>query len=237
MTVALELASWLVLQQGATRHQIDEVLSPGGRINRGTRSTRLRELRMRLGQDPDGNFHFPHVNSQPDKAYRLAGVSCDWINFQHLTRTEHPAGSTEREEALLQALQLVRGRPFTGVAARRYTWAEDLTQDIIKTVVHVADELADINLQRGDGRGALWAATRGLHVAREAEQLWRHKFRALTLLGQDAELEDSIRSLESNLLEWGCTMEEETNETIRLLQAPATAPPRTAPNQGCATPH
>ncbi|MGW1364912.1 LysM peptidoglycan-binding domain-containing protein [Streptomyces chartreusis] len=219
-TTALELAAWLVLHPGANAHQVDEVLAPHGRISRDTRNSRIRELRKWLGSnsDADGDLYLPHVASQPDKAFRLVGVGCDWITFQQLA-DDYSGDDTAREVRLKAALDLVQGRPFSGIPARRYVWAEDISQDIIKRIVHVADELAERRLQNGDGRSALWAANRGLHVARETEQLWRHRFRAHALLGEHSELESAIRDLEALLLELGCSMEEETDEVLRLLQA------------------
>ncbi|MFE2470311.1 LysM peptidoglycan-binding domain-containing protein [Streptomyces mirabilis] len=217
-TTALELAAWLVLHPGANAHQVDEVLAPHGRISRDTRNSRIRELRKWLGNDADGVLHLPHIATQPDKLFRLAGVDCDWLTFQQLV-DDRSGDDTARELRLKSALDLVGGRPFSGIPARRYVWAEDITQDIIKKIVHAADELAERRLQHGDGRSALWAANRGLHVAREAEQLWRHRFRAHALLGQDEELEDAIRALEALLLELGCSMDDETDEVLRLLQA------------------
>ncbi|WP_331736178.1 bacterial transcriptional activator domain-containing protein [Streptomyces sp. NBC_00057] len=118
---------------------------------------------------------------------------------------------------LRQALELVHGRPFSGIPSRRYAWAESLAQEMTSAIVDAADDLADRYLARGDARNALWAATRGLTVAREMEYLWRHKFRALSLLGEEAALESSIRQLDELLLELGSSMDEETEQVLRLL--------------------
>ncbi|MEU3181390.1 LysM peptidoglycan-binding domain-containing protein [Streptomyces albidoflavus] len=216
-TVALELAAWLVLHPGATSHQIDEVLAPNGRSNRDTRNSRLRELRKWLGEREDGTLYLPLLASQPDRRFRLQHVTCDWDAFQNLA-ADHTGDLADRQERLHRALDLVRGRPFSGIPARRYSWSEDIVQEIITAVVHVADELADLRLRESDGRGALWAATRGLQVAREAEQLWRQRFRAHALLGEERELEAAIRSMEAMLLDLGYAMEAETSDTLRLLQ-------------------
>ena len=78
---------------------------------------------------------------------------------------------------------------------------------------------------RGAARNALWAATRGLAVAREVECLWRHKFKALSLLGDEAALETSIRQLDELLLELGSSMDEETEQVLRLLSQAWSANP------------
>lgn len=218
-TTALEFIAWLALHPGAGRHEIDELLSPGGRVSNDTRSSRTTDIRRWLGTSPDGNPYLPHLNAQPDRLLRLDGVACDWHLFEQYADDGHQDSTPDGTRLLHQALSLVRGRPFAGVPPRRYQWAEAATQDMIKRIVHVAEDLADRSLHDGDGRGALWAATRGLDIAREAEVLWRAKFRALALLGHHIELEQAARSLEAFLLELGCSMDEETIEILQQLQA------------------
>ncbi|MFG3533067.1 LysM peptidoglycan-binding domain-containing protein [Streptomyces sp. NPDC047917] len=216
-TLALEVTAWLVLHPGANHHQLDEVLAPGGIVTRDTRNTRLGDVRRWLGADAQGNKHLPHVSTQPDKLYRLAQVDCDWDRFQQLAHSGRTADGPVREQLLRQALELVHGRPFSGIPSRRYAWAESLAQEMISAIVDAADDLAERYLARGDARNALWAATRGLDVAREMECLWRHKFRALSLLGEEAALESSVRQLDELLLELGSPMDEETEQVLRML--------------------
>ncbi|MFE7948219.1 LysM peptidoglycan-binding domain-containing protein [Streptomyces sp. NPDC057426] len=217
-TRALELAAFLVLHPGATAPQIDEVLSPrGGLTNPKTRNTRLRDVRRWLGLDDEGEPFFRRMAKHAD-GHRLVGVECDWIQFQLLhdiaLQVPRPQGVT----LLHRALELVRGRPFSGVNSTYYSWAEPIVEDINDTVVNSASMLANWHLEAGNGRGALWAAGRGLEVAREREELWRHRFRALALLGDHAGLEDAIRRLETLLVDNGWAMEEETAEAIRMAQ-------------------
>lgn len=216
-TLALEMTAWLALHPGANHHQLDEVLAPGGIVTRDTRNTRLGDVRRWLGADTQGNKHLPHVSTQPDKLYRLAGVDCDWDRFQQLAHSGRTTDGPAGEQLLRQALELVHGRPFSGIPSRRYAWAESLAQEMISSIVDTADDLAERYLARGDARNALWAATRGLDVAREMECLWRHKFRALSLLGEEAALESSVRQLDELLLELGSSMDEETEQILRLL--------------------
>lgn len=216
-TLALEMTAWLVLHPGANHHQLDEVLAPGGFVTRDTRNTRLGDVRRWLGTDGQGNKHLPHVSAQPDKLYRLAGVDCDWGRFQELVHASRTVDDPDNKVLLRQALELVHGRPFSGIPSRRYAWAESLAQEMISAIVDAADELSEGYLAGGDARNALWAATRGLNVAREMECLWRHKFRALSLLGEDAALESSVRQLDELLLELGASMDTETEQVLRVL--------------------
>ncbi|MFE6904447.1 LysM peptidoglycan-binding domain-containing protein [Streptomyces sp. NPDC057717] len=215
-TVATELVSWLALRtDGATRHELDEVIAPGGgRVENNTRNGRVREARRWLG-----DAYYPKLNEQPDRKHRLVGVACDWHQFQDLTTQAARAGGDEGRAMLRRALELVRGRPFTGIPPRRYVWAENLTQNMTSAVVDAADGLAARCLDAGDAQGALWAAGRGLDTGREREALWRHRFEALAQLGAHDELEAAIQQLNQYLLEADLPMERETEETIRRLDA------------------
>ncbi|MFF1360996.1 hypothetical protein [Streptomyces sp. NPDC058297] len=215
-TVATELVSWLALRtDGATRHELDEVIAPGGgRVENNTRNGRVREVRRWLGDE-----YYPKLNEQPDRKHRLVGVACDWHQFQDLTTQAARAGGDEGRAMLRRALDLVQGRPFTGIPPRRYVWAEALTQNMISAVVDVADDLAARCLAARDPQGALWASGRGLDTAREREVLWRHRFEALAQLGAHDELEAAIQQLNQYLLDADLPMERETEETIRRLDA------------------
>ncbi|MFD4716172.1 LysM peptidoglycan-binding domain-containing protein [Streptomyces sp. NPDC058430] len=215
-TVATELVSWLALRpDGASRHELDEVIAAGGgRVENNTRNGRVREVRRWLG-----DAYYPKLNEQPDRKHRLVGVACDWHQFQDLTTQAARAGGDEGRAMLRRALELVRGRPFTGIPPRRYVWAENLTQDMISAVVDAADDLAARCLAACDAQGALWAAGRGLDTGREREVLWRHRFEALAQLGAHDELEAAIQQLNQYLLEADLPMEGETEETIRRLDA------------------
>ncbi|MCX4399961.1 LysM peptidoglycan-binding domain-containing protein (plasmid) [Streptomyces sp. NBC_00053] len=220
-TVAMELTCWLALRtDGATRHELDEVIAPGGgRVENNTRNGRIREVRRWLGEDKTGEPYYPKLNTQADRKHRLAGVACDWHQFQDLVAQAAGHDGDQARALLRRALELVRGRPFTGIPPRRYVWAENLAQDMISTVVDAADDLAARCLTDGDAQGALWAAGRGLETGREREVLWRHRFEALAQLGAHTELEAAIQQLNQYLLEADLPMEPETEQTIRRLDA------------------
>ncbi|WUT01751.1 LysM peptidoglycan-binding domain-containing protein (plasmid) [Streptomyces sp. NBC_00708] len=221
-TLALELTAWLALHPGATSHQLDEVIAPSGRVTRDTRNSRMGGVRKWLGAanpaDPT-TLYLPHMNQQADKLYRLSGVRCDWAEFERLVQESHRADGADAQRLLRQALTLVRGRPFAGIPARRYTWAEPLCQDMVSAIVDAADDLADRCLKLGDARGALWAVARGLDAAREMECLWRHKFRALAMLGQFDELAAEVRELDALVLDLGTAVEEATEELLQELES------------------
>ncbi|MFZ3562854.1 LysM peptidoglycan-binding domain-containing protein [Streptomyces sp. BH097] len=220
-TVATELVTCLALRpDGATRHELDEVIAPGGgRVENNTRNGRIREVRRWLGEDESGTPYYPKLNTQTDRKHRLVGVGCDWWQFQDLTAQAAGQDGAEARTLLRRALELVRGRPFTGIPPRRYAWAQTVTEDMISAVADAADDLAARCLAAGDAEGALWAAGRGLDAGREREVLWRHRFEALAALGAHDELEAAIQQLSQYLLEADLSMEAATEDVIRRLDA------------------
>ena len=105
--------------------------------------------------------------------YRLHhGVRLDWSRFWVLAAHAQPG--PEGVPVLRAALNLVTGRPFSGVPARGFGWAEVGHRALIEgTVVDVAEDLARRCLAAGDSAGAAWAARQGLAVSPADERLYR----------------------------------------------------------------
>ncbi|MFB7763684.1 BTAD domain-containing putative transcriptional regulator [Streptomyces xiamenensis] len=219
----LEAAAWLALHPGSDRFELDEALWPGmAEVPKGTRNPRISQVRAWLGRDDNGDPFLRHLTYQYSPAVR-----CDWDLFQqHVAAAAGQADVLEAEKSLAQALGLVRGRPFTGIDPRRYVWAEHLTQDMISAIVDAAADLAEFRLERGAAREALWAATKGLECAPEAETLHRIAFRAHHALGDMEGLERAAGQLDMLLTQWSIDMEGETAILLgQLLNQPA-APTR-----------
>ncbi|MFD5786682.1 hypothetical protein ACFWH1_08575, partial [Streptomyces sp. NPDC127037] len=51
------------------------------------------------------------------------------------------------------------------------------------------------------------------------ECLWRHKFRALAMLGQYDELDAAVRELDSLVLDLGSAVNEATEHTLQQLES------------------
>ncbi|WP_103528994.1 LysM peptidoglycan-binding domain-containing protein [Streptomyces sp. SM12] len=217
---ALETAAWIALHPDTHKEAMDEDLWPGQRVRAQTRNPRVSNVRSWLGCDPTGDHYFPFITGG---IYRFKGVQVDWHIFQQLAAQGAGLDGEAGEEVLRTALALVRGRPFAGVQQHRYAWAEHMAQDMISAIVDVADDLADRYLDRGDARGALWAATKGLAAAPEAEQLHRTALRAHHALGDREGLERAARTLEGLLTEWQVDMQD---DTARLLHELLTTPAR-----------
>ena len=135
-----EIVAYLALHPGGTAHAFDEAIWPGARVGVDTRNSTLSRARRWLGRAPDGE---PSVSIVTDHlGYRLhPDVTTDWHDFLTLARRGLTAGDAGLPD-LQAAMRLVRGRPFTGIDPRDYTWAEPDIQEMISTIEDVAAALA-----------------------------------------------------------------------------------------------
>jgi len=165
--------------QGATTEQVAAALSPVRRLSPATIWSLASRTRKWLGSAPDGTPYYPRT---PDAgAHRLhPEVRTDWSRWLELVG--HDAATTPVER-LMAALDLVRGRPFDGVAERHYAWAEPLRQDMAAAVVDVAHEVARRCLAARDPVTARRACRVGRSVDPASELLWRDALRAEYLAG------------------------------------------------------
>lgn len=218
----IELAAWLVLHPNLDHHAVDEAMWPGRETARKYRNATVSRLRTWLGTDEDGTPFFPPIATTSDARYALApAVDSDWHHFQRLTAAAAQSPGPQAAAQLRAALDLVRGRPFSGVNSRRYAWAEHQAQDMISAIVDAAADLAEHCLAQGDPRGALWSATKGLDAAPEMENLYRILFRTYAALGDYDALERAAEKLDTLNMELGVDMEESTAETLAQLSKSA----------------
>ncbi|WEB45432.1 LysM peptidoglycan-binding domain-containing protein [Streptomyces yunnanensis] len=218
----IELAAWLVLHPNLDHHAVDEAMWPGRETARKYRNATVSRLRTWLGTDEDGNPFFPPIATTSDARYALAPtVDSDWHHFQRLTAAAVKSPGPQAAARLRAALELVRGRPFSGVNSRRYAWAEHQAQDMISAIVDAAADLAEHCLAQGDPRGALWAAAKGLDAAPEMENLYRVLFRTYAALGDYDALERAAEKLDTLNMELGVDMEESTAEILAQLSKSA----------------
>lgn len=217
-----EIAAWMVLHPGLDHHALDEAIWPGRDVSRKTRNPWISRLRTLLGTATDGTKYLPAIATTDDARYRFANqVTSDWQLFQDLAAKGAASSGDHADDLLRAALDMVRGRPFSGVPPRKYVWAEHLAQDMIAAIVDAAATLGERRLALADPRGALWATTKGLDVAPEAEHLYRINFRAHHALGDHEGLERAAGQLERLCDALGSDMEDATVELLRSLLASA----------------
>ena len=215
-----EIAAWLALHPGKSRHELDEAIWPGQRILADTRNTNVSKLRTWLGRDPllpadDPNgAYLPPIS---DGVYAFNDqVTSDWSQFQDLYQQGMHSAGTAADIALAGALALVRGRPLSDIDPSKYAWAEYDIQEMISAVVDVAHELATRRLGVRDYRAATAAASRGLVCDQQSELLYRDLFTIYSETGDRQGLERTAHQLSRIAVETGC---DAAPETVALVNA------------------
>jgi DNA-binding SARP family transcriptional activator len=192
-----ELACFLALhaERNVTSEEVRAALWPGDLGSAEVSAKSLRNtvslLRKALGHDlvPD---------AQKGSGYRLApGVGCDWTVFSELVQSATGAHETEQ---LRQALCLVRGAPFEGVAPGTFTWAwtELFVSRMEVAIASAARRLAALALAQNDAELSTWAALQGLSASPYDRELWSTYLHASARSGRDA-LERSWKSAQAVL--------------------------------------
>lgn len=138
-----ELAAYLATTPHPSPAGIDQALWPTS-ANPATRYAALSRLRRWLGCGPDGT---PWLSPN---TLQWRGAT-DVAQFYALTGTTNPRQKPSIDpdrlkqlpiEHLHSALLLVRGRPFDGVPAKRYEWADRLRVELTLDIAAVADAVA-----------------------------------------------------------------------------------------------
>lgn len=211
----LELATYLVLNPGATHSQIDDAIWPnrGPGDNFSTRNPATTKLRRWLGTSPDGQDYVPRHQS----TYSLhQSVTSDVAIWDSLVAGNATQAATE---ALEEAFQLIRGIPFEGVDfRRRYAWAEPLQQRLIGEIVDVAHELGRRRLLAGRWRAAEEAIVVGLRIEPAQESLWRMRILAAHESGNKAAVTEAIDRLLAIMDNLDVEMDPETVQLVDRLQ-------------------
>ncbi|MFF2374781.1 LysM peptidoglycan-binding domain-containing protein [Streptomyces xiamenensis] len=216
----IEVAAWLVLHPGLSRHDLDSAIWPGMRITADTRNTTISRLRAWMGYDPLLPHDDPRAAYLPPiqgGVYRFSDeVTSDWHQFQALYQQGMHSDGQDADIALSQALALVRGRPFADVDPSRYTWAEADIQEMISAIVDVAHELAERRRGLRDYRAAAQAVTKGLLADSQSELLYRDLFTICHETGDRDGLERAAHQLARINTEEDC---DSSPETVSLLRA------------------
>ena len=162
--VVVELACYLALHRGrpVTGESLRAALRPDGSKEQSAKTLRtyLSLLRKALGPDA--------LPSRPSGGYQLASwVTTDWERFIELSRSD------DVDDAL-NALLLIRGRPFEGVASGTYAWvfSEFLVSDMEVAIASVVTRAVDELIQAGDPERALGAVRQGLRAVTGDYGLW-----------------------------------------------------------------
>jgi DNA-binding SARP family transcriptional activator len=182
-----ELVVYLAFHpEGLAGEACATALWPDKRVPLQTLSNRLHEARRALGTMEDGRARL----KRSDGRHMLApDVRTDWSRFVALTGPESGPASWR------QALAVVRGRPFDGLAKGDWAVFEGFVAAIEAAVVGVAARLGEHLLEAADPLGAEWALRQGLLVAPWDERLYRLLMVAADATGNRGGVESVLRSL------------------------------------------
>jgi DNA-binding SARP family transcriptional activator len=142
-------------------------------------------------------------------------VRTDWADLLGLVGNDVTTTSLPR---LLEALGLVRGRPFDGVSERHYVWAEPLRQEMVAGIVDVAHEVVRRALLIPDGAAARKALRAGRLVDPTNELLWRDALRIEYVAGSPESRKRLIEQLYASADDLETDLEPETEQLIAELE-------------------
>ncbi|MFD6139219.1 LysM peptidoglycan-binding domain-containing protein [Promicromonospora sp. NPDC060271] len=216
---ATELIAFLAFNPGSRGSDISKALWPSREPNLATRRSAVSRARRWLGTDANGFEYLPRYWSADDggqadlesAGYRLRGVRTDWHSFCDLVGPDLTQTPTSD---LLAALDLVRGRPFEGVALRKYVWAEQLMHTISSGVVDVSHEVARRALLAGDVAMARHASQVGRLADPVDERSWRNGIRAEIASGRRDAVGRLVDRLRDHLEQLAMEPEPDTEELL-----------------------
>lgn len=160
-----ELLVYLALHGPTTGADLEDVLWNGERVQHGTRATLAYRTRDRVGKEV-----LPKAGD--DGIFRLGPtVTTDWARFQHLIADALAGHGQERIDRLMEALDLVRDRPFRGIGGGQFPWADYDIQQMTSAIADAVHLLVRLLHESGHHREALDAAMRGLRIEPFSESL------------------------------------------------------------------
>lgn len=181
-----ELVVYLAMHPaGATTRAWATALWPDRRVPPQTIANRLSEARRALGFAPDGR---PRLRRAGER-HVIVDITTDWECFVRLARDDTSPHS------LVQALEMVRGRPFDELKQGQWTSLDGFASEIEQRVADCALKCCEVALRRGDANTAAWAAHRGLRANPWDERLHRMLMRSADAEGNRGGIEASLRQL------------------------------------------
>jgi DNA-binding SARP family transcriptional activator len=178
----LNLLAYLALhRRGVDRHQLAAALWPDKVVSQKTMRNRLTEARALVGGA---------LSDGP--RWRLdESITTDWQQFTALA-----AGSPEEQG---HALDLIRGRPFTGLDDCDWLDFEGFRSEVEATIVDLALTVAERELAAGRPAAAFTAARAGLVASPYEERLHRLAIRAAESEGSTGKVRILTKEMRTTL--------------------------------------
>ena len=158
----------------------------------------MSRARTGLGAGEDGEPYLSRAGA--DKTYRLStSVTTDFDRVRALGELAEKSNDDAMTVTLLkQALELIRGVPFTGGAASSFAWADNHVRAQVEyTIDELVHQCADLALELGDLATARWAALKGLALVPGCEQCFRRRFLVAGAGNNRSELRRAMADLEA----------------------------------------
>ncbi len=165
--------------EGCDRNQLIANLWPSNKPpSRSTFSNSLSKARQSLGTNPQGEQYLPRMDASG--IYRLhPEIRTDLQLFHKLRTTSRLHKGEEGKKLLIQALELVRGTPFTGGNGKQYRWADfGLRNEVEYWIDETAHELAKRCLATSDPEGVKAAVLTSLRIVGLCEECYRWRLKA-----------------------------------------------------------
>lgn len=159
----------------------------------------LSRARKGLGVDDEGSPYLSRAGR--DGVYRLSkAVATDFDRFMaHVEQARTLDGEAALKQQV-EALELVRGVPFTGGGATGFIWTDLGTRSHVDfTVDETAHACADAALAVGQPAVARWAAAKGLSIIPGCEQCYRRRLLAAAADRNKSELVAAMGELQRHL--------------------------------------
>lgn len=178
----IELLAYLHTRDGpASGAQVQAALWPDAYDPRSNNTRTLaKQVRNLLGASVDGDLLLPE--GRRGVGFQIhPSIRSDWADLHAHVGNDI---ATADDDALETALRLVRGAPFTGANSRRgwWAWRAPLEEEMIATVLDIAEEFARRATSRGDRSQVRLAASIAHTVDPLSEAGYRIELRfALTL--------------------------------------------------------
>ena len=201
-----EYCAWILEHPGQSALAMTRSLL----VAEGTRRSNMSRLRTWLGSSDDGDDYLPDAYSGHIRLH--PGITTDW---EQLNLLMSAGVNRAGDDALVQALELVRGAPLADAAPGQWHWAEELRIDMASTIRDVGAVLASRALGAGDLDVARWAAARALSAAPEDELLLATRVRTEHLAGNRPEVERLVLHLTRQARLLGVDL---SDHTITVLQ-------------------
>ncbi|MFD7779969.1 hypothetical protein, partial [Streptomyces sp. NPDC059753] len=187
----IELAAHLLLRPGSSAEALCEDLGNREPWSASTLNARLRELRRRLGTDPDGVLYVAQRVSK-ESPYALSDkVRCDWHEFERLAELGISRGEGGLPY-LERALALVAGVPLGEHASSWMVPLRTYMQDRIADVAHTLATYRTLEGPHQDFPSARQACATGLLADSLAETLHRAMLKIEAAAGNRTGLRTAI---------------------------------------------